>query len=117
MDRDGENQAKDEIHQLNIDSPTTFRTKEEHDSAFFERGEVPPDETKDFGRGYQLVVLDAQTQISPRNRDVLVVRNKDVGNKASTSNPKGDTPSKEGSKNVPEPKGKETREDNTRSFD
>ena len=45
------------------------------------------------------------------------MRNKYVGNKSSTSKPKGDTPSKEGSKNVPEPKGKERREDNPRGSD
>ena len=105
MDQYGENQFEDEIHQLETYSPTTFLTKEEHDNACFERGEMPPDETEDFMRGYQLVVLDAQTQISLRNKDVPVIRNKDAGNKASASKPKGDTPSKEGSKNVSEPKG------------
>ena len=49
--------------------------------------------------------------------DVPIVRNKDVGNKDSTNNPRGDLASKEGSKNVPEPKGKEWREDNLRSVD
>ena len=45
------------------------------------------------------------------------MRNKDAGNKASTNKPKGDTPSKEGSKNVPNTKGKELREYNPRSVD
>ena len=45
------------------------------------------------------------------------MRNKYVGNKSSTSKPKGDTPSKEGSKNVPEPKEKKRREDNPRSVE
>ena len=45
------------------------------------------------------------------------MRNKDTGNKAYTSKPKGNTPSKEGSQNVLEPKGKERREENPRSVD
>ena len=45
------------------------------------------------------------------------MRNKDAGNKASTSKPKNETPSKEGSKNLPDPKGKERREDNPRIAD
>ena len=52
-----------------------------------------------------------------KNIDIPVVRNKYAGNKASTSNPKGYITSKEGSKNVPDPKGKERREDNLRRDD
>ena len=48
---------------------------------------------------------------------VPIVRNKYVGNKTSTSKPKNESPSKEGSKNLPDPKGKERREDNPRSVD
>ena len=117
VDQDGENQAEDEIHHLDIDSPTTFLTKEEHDITCIERGDVSLRETTDFRRGYQLEVLDEQKQINLRNEDVPIVRNKDVGNKAYTSKPKGDIVSKEGSKNVPDPKGKDRREENLRSAD
>ena len=46
MEQDGENQTKDEIHQL------------EHDNAFLKRGETLRGKTNDFRRGYQFVVLD-----------------------------------------------------------
>ena len=52
-----------------------------------------------------------------RNKDVLVVKNKEVGNKASASKPKNDTPPIESSKNVPEPNRKEQREENPRNSD
>ena len=117
MDRDGENQAEDEIHQLDTESHATFPTKEEHDNACLERGEIPPDETDDFRRGYQIIVLDAQRQIRLGNRDVPVVKNKETWNKYSTSKPENDAPPKDNPKSVPEPKWKERREDNPRSSD
>ena len=115
MEQDCENQAKDEIHQLYVDSLSTFLTKEEHNKYFLERGEIPTKETKDFKKIYQLVVLDLQRQIGLRRRYVPIMRNKDARNKASTSKPKNDTSPKDGSKNVTYPKGKERKEDNTRS--
>ena len=117
MDRDGEHPAEDEIHQFNTDSPTTFITKEEHENARLERGEVPPDETDDFRRGYLLVVLYVHRQINLKNRDVPIVKNKETRNKDSTSKPKNDMPPGDNSKNVSKPKGKERREDNPRRSD
>ena len=60
MERDSEYQAEDEIHQLGTASPSTFLTKEEHDHACMERGEMPSEETEDFKKGYQLVVMEVQ---------------------------------------------------------
>ena len=82
-----------------------------------EAEELPTGETKDFHKGYQLAVMDLQRQIGLRNKDVHVMRNKDAGNKASTSKPKNDTPPKDGSKNVTKPEGKKRKEDNPRSSD
>ena len=45
MDQDGEHQIEEEIHQLDTDSPTTFLTKDEHDNACLDMGEVPTEET------------------------------------------------------------------------
>ena len=59
MDHDGENQTEEEIRQLDIEPSATFLTKEEHENAFLERGEMLPSETDDFKRRYQLAVLDA----------------------------------------------------------
>ena len=53
--------------------------------------------------------MDIYTHIGLRNRDVLVIINKEATNKASTSKPKNDLPPKETSKNVIEPKGKERK--------
>ena len=44
------------------------------------------------------------------------MRNKDAGNKESTSKIKNETPPKDSSKNVTEPKGKERKEDNPRKL-
>ena len=60
MEQNGENQAKDEIHQLDTDPPSTFLTKEKHDKSCLERGEMSAKETYEFKRGYQLVVMEAQ---------------------------------------------------------
>ena len=78
---------------------------------------MPTGETDNFKRGYQLVVMKVQRQIGLRNKDVPVMRNKDVTKKASTSKPKNDLPPKETSNNVIEPKGKERKEDNPRNPD
>ena len=106
MEQDGETQVEDEIHQLDTNSTPTVFTKEEHDNACLERGEMPPKESEDFRRGYQLGVLNVQRQIGLRNRDVPTMRNKDARNKASTSKYKNDSPPKDSSKNVTDPKGK-----------
>ena len=50
--------------------------------------------------------MDLQRQIDVRNRDVPFMRNRDARNKASTSKPNKDTPPKDSSKNVTDPKGK-----------
>ena len=68
---------QDEISQLDTQAPSTFLTKEEHDNAFLETRETLLDDTNDFGRGYQLTVLDAQRQIILRNRDVLDPKGKE----------------------------------------
>ena len=117
MDQDGENIAKDEILQLDTDSLSTFLTKEEHDKACIERGEMHVGETNDFKRGYQLVVMEVQRQISLRSREVPVTRNKEAKHKSSTRKPKSITPPKHSSKNVTKPKGKYKKEDNPRSSD
>ena len=72
-------------------------------------GELPAEETEEFKKTYQLGVMDLQRQIGLRNSDVPVTRNKDVGNKSSTSKPKNDTPPKDSSKNVTKPKEKERK--------
>ena len=71
-------------------------------------GELPTEEME-FKKGYQLAVMDLQRNIGLRNIDVPIMRNKDAGNKASTSKPKIDTPHKDSSKNVTEHKGKERK--------
>ena len=43
------------------------------------------------------------------NRDIPVVKNKEAGNKASTSKPKSTPPPKDTYKNVTKPKGKEKK--------
>ena len=78
---------------------------------------MPPNETKDFRRGYQLAVMDTQRQINLRYMEVPVERNKDVGNRASTSKPKNDMPPSDSSKNLLDTKGKERREKNMRNVD
>ena len=45
------------------------------------------------------------------------MRNKEEKNKASTRKPKNDLLPKDSSKNVAEPKGKDRKEDNTRSLE
>ena len=75
---------------------------------------MPTEDTRDFRKGYQLVVMHLERHIGLRNRYVPVVKNKEAGNKASTCRHKDYTPLKDSSKNVTEPKGKE-REDNPRS--
>ena len=109
MDQEYGNAAEGEIHQLNTDSSSGFFTKEEHDNSCHEVEELPTEETKDFQRGYQLVVMDLQRKIVLRNIDVPVMRNKDATNKASTSKPKSSPPLKDTSKNVKNPKGKDKK--------
>ena len=52
--------VEDEIHRLDIDSPSTFLTEVEHDKACLERGEMHAGEIDDFKRGYKLVVMEVQ---------------------------------------------------------
>ena len=55
MDQDGENQAEDEIHQMETNSLVTFLTKEEHENAYLKRGEMPQEETEDLGEDINLL--------------------------------------------------------------
>ena len=80
-------------------------------------GELSVEEAYKFNIGYHLVVMDLQRQNGLRNKYFPVTRNKDARNKASTSKPKNDTPPKDSSKNVTDPKRKERKEDNPRSYD
>ena len=81
MEQDYENQAEDEIHQMDIDSSSSSLNKEENDNSSLEIKELPTKETKEFKKGYQLAVLDLQRQIGLRNIDVPVMRNNDAVNK------------------------------------
>ena len=59
--------------------------------------------------------MEVHRQIGLRNIDVLVVKNKEAANKASTSKPKSIPPPKDASTNVAEPKGKGEKEANPKS--
>ena len=59
--------------------------------------------------------MDLQRHIGLKNRGVPMVKNKEVGNKAYTRKPKSIPPLKHSSKNVTEPKGRDRKEDHSRS--
>ena len=81
------------------------------------KGERCPQGRHDFKRGYQLIVMEVQRQISLRNRDLPAVKNKEKTSKASTRKTKSIPPPKESSTNVAEPKGNDRKEDNQRISD